>query len=161
MENQMIPVLPGKPRPFKDQQRSMTDEIFLTTNKTNFQARMGSGFAGEFHCWFYSCSFAQFAVQIFCARTSGKDGLIGFPSVPILNLNLAGLTTESTEIIYNELFAIRWVFNVLCSLQHTLRHSCESFKLIHCAHPLGYPWRSFFAPLRFCHSVSDDVFGLK
>jgi hypothetical protein len=31
-----ISVLLRKPRPFKEQQRSMTDGIFLTTNRTNF-----------------------------------------------------------------------------------------------------------------------------
>jgi hypothetical protein len=33
---QMISVLPGNPLPFKEQQRSMSNAISLTTNRTNF-----------------------------------------------------------------------------------------------------------------------------
>ena len=32
----MIPILPGKLRPFKDQERSVTNGIYLTANGTNF-----------------------------------------------------------------------------------------------------------------------------
>ena len=113
----MIPVFPGKPQPFKDQQRSMTKGISSTTIerggrremerpkvgphgesrlwdksrktaarqlrrrsglgkpanqmsgiervKSDEFSRIGSGFAKEFHCRYYSCSFGKFVVKIF------------------------------------------------------------------------------------------------
>jgi len=40
----------------------------------------GSGFAGEFHCRYDSCSFEKFVVQVCSAWTSAQNGLIRFPS---------------------------------------------------------------------------------
>ena len=72
--NRMTAVLPGKPRPFKDQQRSMSDGVFLTTNRMNFH-EWGSGFAGEFYLRSYSCLFAKFVVRIVSTWPSEREGL--------------------------------------------------------------------------------------
>jgi hypothetical protein len=54
---------------------------------------MGSGFAGEFHRRYDSCSFAKFAVQVFSAWTFEQDELIRFPSgAGCLSLSGAGRT---------------------------------------------------------------------
>ena len=155
----MIPVFPGEPQPFKDQQRSMTKGISSTTIerggrrenrnlgkaegratkswpqrgaasgamqvierqnvgpqgesrlwdksrktaarqlrrrsglgkpanqmsgiervKSDEFSRIGSGFAKEFHCRYYSCSFGKFVVQMCSVWTFGQDGLTRFPS---------------------------------------------------------------------------------
>ena len=72
--NRMTPILPGKPRPFKGQQRSMSNGGFLTANRMNFH-EWGSGFAGGFHLRFYSCLFVKFVVRIVSTWTSEREGL--------------------------------------------------------------------------------------
>ena len=47
--------------------------------KSNKFSRTGSGFAGEFHCRFYSCSFDKFVVQMPIDLTPRQDGLIRLP----------------------------------------------------------------------------------
>ena len=73
--NRMIPVWPKMPRPFTDQQRSMSDGISLTTNKTNFR-EWGAASPEDFIVPFirvHSCP--QCVVQKFsaCARPAHSN----------------------------------------------------------------------------------------
>jgi hypothetical protein len=71
----MIPFLPQKAT---DHQRSKTNGIFFNHEWHEF-SRMESGFAGEFHCRYHSCSFGEFVVQMFSGSMSKLGGLIRFP----------------------------------------------------------------------------------
>lgn len=42
-------------------------------------SRMGNGFAGDFHCRYYSCSFGKFMFHMCSAWTTRQDKLIRFP----------------------------------------------------------------------------------
>jgi hypothetical protein len=75
----MIPVLPGKTRPFTEQQASTTDGIFLTSNGTNFHESGAAspknfivGFirVHSFYSWF-KCS---------ALGLPGRTGSCGFPA---------------------------------------------------------------------------------
>jgi hypothetical protein len=55
-----------------------TNGNFLNNEEHKF-SRMRNGFAGDFHCRYYSCSFGKFMFQMFSAWTTWQDKLIRFP----------------------------------------------------------------------------------
>ncbi len=52
-----------------------SEGLSLTTKKTNFQARKGSSFAGEFCSWPYSFLFAKFEVHK--CKAPGQPAMTG------------------------------------------------------------------------------------
>jgi len=68
---------------------SSSRDTFSTTNRADFQARMGSDFALGSPCWFYSCSFASFVVQGHPGRMGGGMGRC------LLKLHLAAFLLDA------------------------------------------------------------------